>query len=84
MSAFVNFCRPIDPSIGVTTARRYALKAQPKSEMSTFVNRLNMPLIRREGSGRPHESFRAARRPLATSNPLSTAATSFGMSSGRF
>ena len=33
---------------------------------------------------RPHESFRAARRPLATSYPASTAATSFGMSSGRF
>ena len=43
-----------------------------------------MPLISREGSVRPQESSRAARRPLATSSPASTAATSFGMSSGRF
>src|SRR5688500_5791554 len=43
-----------------------------------------MPLIRREGSVRPHESARPKRRPLATSAPPSTAATSFGMSSGEF
>src|SRR5581483_1693774 len=43
-----------------------------------------MPLIRREGSVRPHESRRAARRPDATSAPPSTAATSFGRSSGGF
>ena len=39
-------------------------------------------MISREGSVRPHESCRAVRRPLATSAPASTAATSRGMSSG--
>ncbi len=67
MSAFVNFCRPIAPSIGSTEPRRYALKAQPKSAMATPVNRRSMPLMSRDGSVRPHESWRAARRPLATS-----------------
>ena len=63
----MNFCRPIAPSIGSTASRRYALKAQPKSEMSTPVNRRSMPLMSREGSVLPQESRRAARRPLATS-----------------
>ena len=56
MSAFVNFCLPIEPSIGSTTSRRYALNAQPKSEMSTPVKRRSIPLIIRLGSVRPHES----------------------------
>ena len=38
----------------------------------------------RDGSVRPHESWRAARRPLATSYPASTASTSRGTSSGGF
>ena len=63
----MNFCRPIEPSIGSTTSRRYALKAQPKSEIATPVNRRSIPLISRDGSVRPHESCRAALRPLATS-----------------
>jgi len=66
-SAFVNFCRPIAPSIGSTASRRYALNAQPKSAMSTPVKRRSMPLIIRDGTVRPHESWRAPRRPLATS-----------------
>src|SRR4051812_27077422 len=32
-SAFVNFWRPIAPSIGSIAPRRYALNAQPKSEI---------------------------------------------------
>ncbi len=80
----MNFCFPIAGSTGSTAVRRYALKAQPKSEIETPVKRRSIPLISRDGSVRPHESFRAARRPLATSAPASTAATSFGMSSGSF
>ena len=38
------------------------------------MKRRSMPLISRDGSVRPHESRRAARRPLATSAPASTAA----------
>ena len=38
------------------------------------MNRRSIPLISRDGSVRPHESSRAARRPLATSEPASTAA----------
>ena len=67
-SAFVNFCLPIAPQHRRrSTSRRYALKAQPKSEICTPVKRRSMPLIRREGSVRPQESRRALRRPLATS-----------------
>ena len=84
ISAFVNFCLPIEPSIGSTASRRYALNAQPKSEMGAPVKRRSMPLITREGTERPTGSFRARRRPLATSLPASTASTSRGMSSGSF
>src|SRR3954468_9319043 len=83
-SAFVNFCLPIEPSIGSTASRRYALKAQPKSEIATPVKRRSMPLITREGSERPTGSLRPRLRPLATSLPASTASTSRGMSSGSF
>src|SRR5215212_883525 len=83
-SAFVNFCLPIEPSIGSTAVRRYALKAQPKSEMRTPVKRRSMPLITRDGNARPSGSLRTRRRPLATSLPASTASTSRGMSSGSF
>ena len=63
ISAFVNFCLPIEPSMGVTTLRSYALKAQPKSEMSTRVNRRSIPLMRRDGSVRPQESSRDVAAP---------------------
>ena len=59
----MNFCLPIAPSIGSIALRRYALNAQPKSEMSTPVKRRSMPLITREGSVRPQESRRAFARP---------------------
>ena len=55
----MNFCRPIAPSIGSTASRRYALNAQPKSEMATPVKRRSIPLISRDGSVRPQESWRA-------------------------
>ena len=80
----MNFCLPIAPSIGSIALRRYALNAQPKSEMSTPVKRRSIPLITRDGSVRPQESRRASRVPLATSAPSSTAAISRGRSSGAF
>ena len=49
----MNFCLPIEPSIGSTASRRYALKAQPKSEIGTPVKRRSMPLITRDGTERP-------------------------------
>jgi hypothetical protein len=80
----VNFCFPITPRTGTTASREYALNAQPKSEMSELVKARNMLLIIRDGSVRPHESARPRRRPLATSAPASTAATSRGRSEGTF
>ena len=41
----MNFCLPIEPSIGSMALRRYALNAQPKSAMSTPVKRRSMPLM---------------------------------------
>ena len=76
-SAFVNFCLPIAPSIGSTAERRYALKAQPKSEIATPVKRRSIPLISRDGNVRPHESWRATRVPLATSEPDYTLSLGF-------
>src|SRR4051812_40336831 len=52
--------------------------------MGTPVKRRSMPLITRDGAVRPMLSARPTRRPLATSLPASTAATSFGISSGGF
>jgi hypothetical protein len=80
----VNFCFPIAPNIGSIAFRRYALYAQPKSEMSTPVKRRSIPLIILEGSVRPHESRRTFLVPLATSAPPSTAAINRGKSSGAF
>src|SRR5207253_266439 len=73
--AFVNFCLPIEPSIGSTAARRYALKAHPKSEIATPVKRRSMPLMTRDGTERPTEALRARRRPVATSLRAATASS---------
>ena len=84
-SAFVNFCRPIAPSIGsIALAAVGVERAAEVGDRRRRVKRRSMPLISRDGSVRPHESRRATRRPLATSTPASTAASSLGMSSGWF
>ena len=59
------------------------LNAHPKSEIATPVKRRRRPLISRLGTVRLAESCRATRRPEATST-RSSAASSFGMSSGSF
>ena len=62
----------------------FILVLEYRKEGFTKGFRRSIPLTSREGSVRPQESLRAARRPLATSYPSSIAATSLGMSSGRF
>ena len=84
-SAFVNFCLPIAPSIGSTASRRYALNAQPKSEIvdprEAAQHAVDQPR-RKRPAPRVAPRARGGRSPRRT--PPSTASTSRGMSSGAF